>query len=156
MNDVIYAFGLMEGAGLSAAQFDKLGINVLQIQHVYCTKRTSIPLEGLQPGDWAQFMNAPDCQNAMWENENVIVVQPAYSNWFSSSNGTYFGWRIGTQIYLDWADTLCDAYNRPISRWYFWEQASPWQIPLYQGQSWWLNMPMLSQMIFNVRTGATP
>jgi hypothetical protein len=63
MVEVIYAFGLMEGAALSAAQFDKLGINVSQIQNVYCTKRTGIPLEGLQPGDWADFMNAPGCWN---------------------------------------------------------------------------------------------
>jgi hypothetical protein len=156
MIEVIYARGLMLGAGLSAGQFDRLNVNVALIQNVYCKERTGIPETQLKPGDWANLMNAPGCWNGMWKNENVIVIDPGNVGWGLQADSTYFGWPIGTQSYSHWLETLAEEYDKPIPWWDLWSTVNSDEVPGYVGQSWWLNIPMLGQKIFNMRTGATP
>jgi hypothetical protein len=160
MAEVIYARGLLKGAGLSDAAFDSLNINVGAISGTYTSPKLGVALNNLKDGDWADFVNANVstgiCPTSWYQNENVIQVGP----------DSYAGWPGGVKSYQDWKVELMNQYNAACTPVYVWgmrweyqpaKLVSVTQVPGYEpSHTKFLNIPKLGQMIFNVRTGQTP
>jgi hypothetical protein len=151
MAEIIFVRGLIQGASLTDAEFDELKINVADIQSSYCVERSiannnSVPLQSLQPGYWALFMNAPNCPVQIWQAENVIVT----------GADTYFGWPYGQQSYAWWQAELKRQFNKGVPLALFEQGLWTTRNIGYKGTSWFLNIPKLGQMIFNMRTNQTP
>jgi hypothetical protein len=154
MAQIIWARGLIMGAALTDQQFDAMGLNVAWLANVsnarYVVSLPATPLANLKLGDWAVFNNAAKCPDAMWQAENVIVV----------GTNAYFGWDKGIQTYYWWRTELMNKFNASCTPLpglaygltpfqYVW---GLWQIPGYQHEVFWLNIPALGQMIFNAKT----
>jgi hypothetical protein len=153
MVEVIYCRALITGALLSDAQFDKLNINPGNIFPGYTTPLGATTVDQLQPGDWAVFYNAPNipASEFYWRAENVIKTE----------SDSYFGWNIGELSYMEWKTELKEKFNEGVTssyQWYF----RPFyyvrlvsSVPGYTDQSYFLNVPVLAQMIFQSKTGQT-
>ena len=67
----------------------------------------------------------------------------------------YFGWPCGQNSYSWWKQKLADMYNAadadtgPFGIWVG-------SVPGYERKSWFLNIPLLAQMIFDMRTTPVP
>jgi hypothetical protein len=154
---VAYARGLLRGAGLSNAEWDNLNLNVHTdlgwLQAPYITSKTDTPLGQLKAGDWAGFDNVPGMMgpDAIWSFENVIKTGP----------DTYAGWgRPGVHPYVWWKTELKTIYNAGSQIVWGFFMTRPYvdlkDIPGYQGEAAFLNVPKLGQKIFEMKTGQAP
>ena len=142
MADIFWARGVQ--TTLNPGEFDKLIGNAHNVWNVYKKDISGTPLGNLQPGDWANFMNAPNCPIRGWQNENVIVV----------GADSYVGWGIGQDTYAGFKQDLYKIYNNAVKStgtgWQLWFVSS---VPGYEGQATFLDIAKLGQTIFGLRTG---
>lgn len=141
MAQVFWARGVQ--LTLKAGEFDKLFRNPNDMYNALKLEISPTPLGRLQPGDWANFMNAPDCPNRQWQNENVIVL----------GDGQYYGWGIGQDSHEGFRSRLLEIYNKAVRTRKVGSETSLKYVPGYQGQAWTLLFAKLGQTVFNSRTG---
>jgi hypothetical protein len=148
MCDLMYARALIWGGNLTDAQYDALNIVVSSIQTKYCTPLTGSPLASLVPGDWVRFWNSTACEKPQWGAENLILTSQQGGG--KTGDNVYFGWPLGFGSGDWWMDELasmCPMFSLRTNPVRGYEQNSP--------NAWFLNIPMLGQMIFNVRAAGT-
>jgi hypothetical protein len=157
MGAIELARGLIMGA-LKPGEFDKLGLHPSDFAvggqgnyRVFWPSQR--PLGTIPNGYLVNFDNNsqyPAYQSGAWANEFAIKTgADAFVGWGIVRNGNW------TVVLNDagMKQELCDQFNDDL---WPWQKINVADVPGYAGpthMAWFLNIPLLAQMIFNLRTG---